>query len=700
MCSRKIKSKLYFKGIEYGAEEQCSQLVIMKREHMRGGRISCREHKEVKKLKLLPFPFKILYNKSMSINNININKKDVKDKKNKIVKKVLVINFGKFFSNWGFTIVLILLLIVYPMLSSSDKNNRVLSLSEVVSMINSNLVTDIAVKGSDLSIKTATTTFQSKKELESSVTQSLINYGVSTSSLKSINLIIQEESGMKYWIGTLGIFLPILFFGLMIFLLLRSVKGANMGALNFGNSRAKKINPEDKNQKVTFADVAGAKVAKAELAEIVEFLKRPEKFLEIGAVIPKGVLMTGAPGTGKTLLARAVAGEAGVPFFHLSGSEFIEMFVGVGASRVRDLFNEAKKVAPAIIFIDEIDSIGRSRGVGLGGGNDEREQTLNQILVEMDGFEPTHKVIVMAATNRSDVLDTALLRPGRFDRRIIIDLPDRKEREEILLVHSKNKKLSDTINYELIATRTPGFSGAELQALMNESAINAARDNRKVIDLNDILGSVEKVMLGAERKNHLMGEEEKRLVAYHEAGHALVASVLPHADPVHKISIISRGNAGGYTLKLPTDERRLTDKNVFLDDIAMTFGGYAAEEMIAGVTSTGPSSDIEQATAMARAMVTRYGMSDAVGPIAIESERNSVIYGRSTGDKIYSEDLNRLVDSEIKRIVEEGREKARNIVREYKKVLDAIATELIEKENLERGDFEKILLANNIKVKK
>jgi cell division protease FtsH len=458
--------------------------------------------------------------------------------------------------------------------------------------------------------------------------------------------------------------------------------------------------PDDKDGGVSFKDVAGAKVAKQELEEIVEFLKKPEKFLEIGAVIPKGVLMTGAPGTGKTLLARAVAGEAKVPFFHLSGSEFVEMFVGVGASRVRDLFNEAKKSAPSIIFIDEIDSIGRSRGVGVGGGNDEREQTLNQILVEMDGFEKTEKVIVMAATNRSDVLDTALLRPGRFDRRIVIDLPDRAERKEILQVHIKNKKLESGINFELVATRTPGFSGAELASLINEAAIQAVRDNRKEITQEDMLKSIEKVMLGPERKNHMMGEKEKKLVAYHEAGHALVAAVLPNADPVHKISIISRGNAGGYTLKLPTDERRLTNKLVFEDDIAMTFGGYAAEELVEGVTSTGPSSDIEQATAMARAMVTRYGMSEKVGPVAIESDRNILSYGRSSGDKIYSEEFNKVVDSEIKRIVEEGRDKARKVVREYREVLEKIVLVLLEKENLERNDFENILKEFNIPLKK
>ncbi len=631
-------------------------------------------------------------------------------------------SFVEFLKNWWFTLAIIFIFFFYPYISGQsifggeDKNIKSISLSELVTFVNENKVTEIKVKGQELIIDTSiisginsasssnsTTTFlsyKSKKELESGVTETLKNLGASPDSLAKIKINIVDDSGFKYWLGAVGIFLPILFFGILIFMLLRGVKGANMGALSFGNTRAKKIMPDDNDKQVTFEDVAGAKVAKEELAEIVEFLKKPEKFIDIGAVIPKGVLMTGAPGTGKTLLARAVAGEAKVPFFHLSGSEFIEMFVGVGASRVRDLFSEAKKSAPAIIFIDEIDSIGRSRGVGMGGGNDEREQTLNQILVEMDGFEPTQKVIVLAATNRSDVLDTALLRPGRFDRRIIIDLPDRIERKEILVVHSKGKKFGDDINLELIATRTPGFSGAELQALMNEAAILAAREKRTEIAQYDIIRSIEKIMLGAERKNHLMGEEEKKLVAYHEAGHALVAAVLPHADPVHKISIISRGNAGGYTLKLPTDERRLTNKNVFIDDIAMTFGGYAAEELIEGVTSTGPSSDIEQATAMARAMVTRYGMSDLVGPISIESDRNAITFGRSSGDKIYSNEFSKLIDDEIKRIVEDGRDTARKIVREYRAVLDHIVVDLVEKENLEREEFELILKAHGIAIKK
>jgi cell division protease FtsH len=523
---------------------------------------------------------------------------------------------------------------------------------------------------------------------------------VDETALSDVKIDIIKDAAWKSYVGVFSLLLPIIFFGLLIFMIMRSVKGVNSQALSFGNSRAKKINPEDKNQKVTFVDVAGAKVAKQELAEVVEFLKEPKKFLDIGATIPKGVMLTGAPGTGKTLLARAVAGEAGVPFYHLSGSEFVEMFVGVGASRVRDLFADAKKNAPAIIFIDEIDSVGRSRGVGMGGGNDEREQTLNQILVEMDGFEANEKVIVIAATNRADVLDTALMRPGRFDRRVNIDLPDRAERKEILEVHIKGKKLAEDVNLDVIAQRTPGFSGAELQSLLNEAAILAAREKRTTLAQFDAIRSIEKVMLGPERQSHIMGEEEKKVVAYHEAGHALVASLLANADPVHKISIISRGSAGGYTIKLPTDERRLTNKKVFIDDIAMTFGGYAAEEFIFGDVTTGPSGDIEQATAMARAMVTRYGMSDVVGPIAIESEKNTLLYGRGRGDKDYSESMNNMIDAEIKRIVEDGRTTARTLVRENKKALDDIANTLIEKEILERDDFEKILILNGIALKK
>jgi cell division protease FtsH len=611
-------------------------------------------------------------------------------------------SFVKFIKSWWISIFFIAIFIGWPVLKDINTKsvNTDISISEMVTRINAGEVTELSISDDTIVAKLASSTLTTTKESGESVATTFKSLGVTDEKLAALKIDIESSGNFRSTLSLVGILLPIIFFGLMLYLMTRSVKGANMQALSFGSSRAKMIDPKNKNGKVTFKDVAGARVAKQELEEIVEFLKEPKKFLDIGASIPKGVMLTGAPGTGKTLLARAIAGEAGVPFYHLSGSEFVEMFVGVGASRVRDLFNEAKKTAPAIIFIDEIDSVGRSRGVGMGGGNDEREQTLNQILVEMDGFEPTEKVIVIAATNRPDVLDEALMRPGRFDRRVLIDLPDRSERREILDVHVKGKKLGDDINLDLIATRTPGFSGAELQSLINEGAILAAREKRKEVAQFDLIRSIEKVMLGPERKSHLMGEEEKKLVAYHEAGHALVASVLPKADPIHKISIISRGSAGGYTLKLPTDDRRLMSKQVFLDDIAMTFGGYVAEEMVYGEITTGPSGDLEQATAMARNMVVRYGMSDVVGPLALENERNKVIYGRGAGDREYSEDMSKKVDAEIKRIVEEGRDRARKIVSEYKHVLEIIATQLIEKENIEREDFEVILRANGIAVKK
>ena len=610
-------------------------------------------------------------------------------------------SFVKFIKNWWISLLFLFVFIIWPFVNTAQNvNNSDVSLSEIAQKINSGEVTNVTVSDNKIIARVASGTVSATKDPSEGVTETFKNLNVSADSLNKIKITVEENRNIGNVLSLVGVILPILFFGIMIYIMTRSVKGANMQALSFGNSRAKMIDPKNKNQKVTFKDVAGARVAKQELEEVVDFLKEPKKFLDIGARIPKGVMLTGAPGTGKTLLARAVAGEAGVPFFHLSGSEFVEMFVGVGASRVRDLFNEAKKNAPAIIFIDEIDSVGRSRGVGMGGGNDEREQTLNQILVEMDGFEPNEKVIVIAATNRPDVLDEALLRPGRFDRRVIIDLPDRQERKEILEVHIRGKKLAEDVNLDLVATRTPGFSGAELQSLINEAAILAAREKRKEVGQFDIIRSIEKVMLGPERKSHLMGEEEKKLVAYHEAGHALVASLLPKADPVHKISIISRGSAGGYTLKLPTDDRRLSSKQVFLDDIAMTFGGYVAEELVFGEITTGPSGDLEQATSMARAMVVRYGMSDVVGPLALESERNKVIYGRGAGDREYSEEMSKKVDMEIKRIVEEAREQARQIVRDYRKVLDIIAEKLIEKENIEREDFEAILIANGITPKK
>jgi cell division protease FtsH len=395
-----------------------------------------------------------------------------------------------------------------------------------------------------------------------------------------------------------------------------------------------------------------------------------------------------------------VAGEASVPFFHLSGSEFVEMFVGVGASRVRDLFKMAKKAAPSIIFIDEIDAVGRVRGTGVGGGNDEREQTLNQILVEMDGFEPNEKVIVMAATNRSDVLDPALLRPGRFDRRVVLDLPDRSDREEILTIHSHKKPFAEDVNLKVVAERTPGFSGADLYSLMNEAAILAAREDRKKVAQFDLIRSIEKVMMGPERKSHLLSTQEKKITAYHEAGHALVASVLPYADPVHKVSIVSRGSAGGYTLKLPLEERRLQSKKEFLDDIAMAMGGYAAETMIFGDITTGPSNDLQVATSMARAMVTRWGMSDEIGPIALESDGGRTMFGRGVNDQEYSERVSALIDAEVSKIMNNALAVANKVLTEHRKVLDAIAVKLVEVETLEQDEYNQIIIANGIIPKK
>src|SRR3989338_799880 len=468
---------------------------------------------------------------------------------------------------WGSfaTTLLILLLLVsgYSFLVDRKENKTPdISLSQLSTDIKAGLVTKVLVQGEKLEIVYADEAKKNaRKEVEASLSETLTNYGLSPAELSTVQVLVEDPTGFGYWFGTLAPFLiPILFILFFFWFLSRQVKGAGMQAFTFGQSKARIIDPNDKSQRVTFKDVAGVKEAKEEVAEIVDFLKNPKKFLDIGARIPKGVLLMGAAGTGKTLLARAVAGEAKVPFFSISGSEFVEMFVGVGASRVRDLFSTAKRAAPAIVFIDEIDAVGRIRGTGVGGGNDEREQTLNQILVELDGFEPNEKVIVMAATNRPDVLDPALLRTGRFDRRVTLDLPDRKDREEILLIHAREKPFAEDVNLVLIAERTPGFSGADLYSLMNEAAILAARENRTKVSQFDLIRSIEKVMLGPERKSHILSEKEKKLTAFHEAGHAVVASVLPYADPVHKISIISRGRAAGYVLKLPLEDRKLQSR--------------------------------------------------------------------------------------------------------------------------------------------
>ena len=575
------------------------------------------------------------------------------------------------------------------------------ALSQIAGDITADKIASIDVEGDTITAKYSDGTSKtSHKEAESSLSQTFANYGITPEKLAAVKVEIKDQGGVKYWLTfLLPIFVPALLLFGVIWYLSRQLRQGGMQAFTFGRSMARLVSPEDEKQKVTFADVAGAAEAKQELMEIVDFLKNPKKFIQIGARIPKGVLLMGAPGTGKTLLARAVAGEAGVPFFSISGSEFVEMFVGVGASRVRDLFLNAKKAAPAIIFVDEIDAVGRVRGTGVGGGNDEREQTLNQILVEMDGFEPNEKVIVMAATNRPDVLDPALLRPGRFDRRVTIDLPDRKDREEILKVHSRKKPMGPDVKITVIAERTPGFSGADLGNLMNEGAILAAREDRKEITQYDLIRSIEKVMLGPERTSHVLNKKEKEITAFHEAGHALVASVLPYADPVHKISIISRGRAAGYTLKLPLDEHRMQSRKEFLDDIAVSLGGYVAEKMIFGDLTTGASNDLQVSSALARDMVTRYGMSEKFGPMVFEGMPGRAMFGGSVEGE-QSQEVAAQIDAEVKKIISDAHKKAEDIIKKHRPVLNAIAAHLVEIETIEQAEFEKILIAHGIVPKK
>ncbi len=606
--------------------------------------------------------------------------------------------------NYVATILLIFLLLsgVYSFLSGKKSTTTEIPLSQLALDIKAGQVTEIVVKGDSLDMVYANGDKKfTKKEEGTALTDTLSNYGTTPAELGKVKVDIKNESGFGYWVMNLApLLVPIIFVLLFIWYMTRQVKGAGAQAFTFGQSKARMIDPNDSSQRVTFKDVAGAKEAKEELSEIVDFLKNPKKFLEIGARIPKGILLMGAPGTGKTLLARAVAGEAGVAFFSISGSEFVEMFVGVGASRVRDLFMMAKKNSPAIIFVDEIDAVGRVRGVGAGGGNDEREQTLNQILVEMDGFEPNEKVIVMAATNRPDVLDPALLRPGRFDRRVTLDLPDRDDREAILNVHAKKKPFAEDVNIKVIAERTPGFSGADLYSLMNEGAILAARENRTKISQYDLIRSIEKVMLGPERKSHILSKKEKEITAYHEAGHAVLASLLSYADPVHKISIISRGRAAGYVLKLPIEDKKLQSRKEFLDDIAVSLGGYVTEKMMFDDLTTGPSNDLQVSTALARDMVTKYGMSDKLGPIALEGSGGKVLFGRGVESEGYSEKVAAEVDAEISKIMKEAEEKAKTTIEANKKLLDAIAKRLMETETMERDEFETLLVAHGVTVKK
>ncbi len=571
------------------------------------------------------------------------------------------------------------------------------SISELVTKIKADEVSVVEVRGDTLTVKLKDKNakpLEIKRETGVSFGELLAPYGVTSEELNKISVEIKEQSGWRFWVGIIAPWIiPLGLFLVIIFFFTRQVQGANSRAMGFGESRAKEAKPDDTNRK-TFADVAGAKEAKEELEEVVDFLKDPKKFTDMGAKIPRGVLLMGSPGTGKTLLAKAVAGEAGVPFFHISGSEFVEMFVGVGASRVRDLFNKAKKAAPAIVFIDEIDAVGRKRGAGLGGSHDEREQTLNQILVEMDGFDPNLGVIVMAATNRPDVLDPALLRPGRFDRRVVIDLPDINDRDEILKVHAKNKKLASTVSLKKVAERTPGFSGADLENLLNEAAILAVRRGKQIIDEIEILESIEKVILGPEKRSRLMTQKDREMTAYHEAGHAIVGHFLPNCDPVRKVSIIGRGMAGGYTLSMPDSDVRYRTRAKFKDELAMMLGGYVTERMIYGKDqlSTGPSSDLKKATSTARAMVLRYGMSDKLGPRQYGENEELIFLAQEIHDKKnYSEKTAELIDEEISRVLDEALKSAEEVITTHRKQMDDLVKELLEKETVEQEEFKRIV---------
>lgn len=600
---------------------------------------------------------------------------------------------GKIIKNIILVLIGFLIISVVVAAFTTSKEVKSVPLSEVSSLIKDDKVESIEVNSDSIQTKLKDSDDKLKSTIgaRTDIPKYFVDSGVPEEKISAIKIEFSTPSAASNIASAILPFLiPFILIALFIYFLMRQVQGSNNRALTFGQSSVK-LNDDQKN-KVRFADVAGAKEAKEELSEIVQFLRFPQKFLALGAKIPKGVLLLGSPGVGKTMLARAVAGEANVPFFHISGSEFVEMFVGVGASRVRDLFKKAKRNAPCIVFIDEIDAVGRQRGAGLGGGHDEREQTLNQILVEMDGFETDTNVIVVAATNRPDVLDPALLRPGRFDRQVILDLPDINDREAILKIHSKNKPFAADVNLRKIAERTPGFSGADLANLVNEGAILAARTDKKVIDGDDLKEAIEKIVVGPSRKSHLMSDSEKKITAYHEGGHALVGAVLPESDPVHKVTILSRGRALGYTMKLPLEDKNMKTKKAFLDEIAALIGGYAAEKLIFGELTTGASNDLKVASSLARKMVTQYGMSDAFGPIVLGEGHENVFLGRDIGEqKNYSEDTAQKIDAEVRRIMAEGEARATQVMTQYRTYLDTIADRLLKEETLEQEAFTEIV---------
>ncbi len=584
-------------------------------------------------------------------------------------------------------LIVALVAIVFTFFSNSLGGPDELPVNEVITMASRGQVERIEVKGDSLTVTTFSgESFESRKESGSSIIQMLNDAQVD---LSRVNVSVRGSGGLSAIFGLLFNFLPLIFFGAVLLFMMRQAQGNSNQTFSFGRSKARMF--MGNAPQVSFSDVAGVEEAKEELQEVVEFLKYPERFLALGAKIPKGVLLVGPPGTGKTLMARAVAGEAGVPFFNISGSEFVEMFVGVGASRVRDLFDQAKRNSPCIVFVDEIDAVGRHRGAGLGGGHDEREQTLNQILVEMDGFDTGTNVIVIAATNRPDILDPALLRPGRFDRRVVLDNPDLKGRVQILDVHAKGKPLEEEVDLERVARQTVGFSGADLANLVNESAILAARRAKKLIGSSEFAEAIDRIIAGPARRSRVISDREKEMTAYHEAGHALVAHVLPNADKPFKVTIVARGQSGGHTRYLPEEDRNLWTRDQFKDMLAAAMGGRVAEELVFDEITTGAGSDIEQATNIARQMVTRYGMSEKLGPRTFGKREEMVFLGREISEqRDYSDKIAEIIDQEVHEIIDDAYESARKVIAEYMPKLKQLSEYLIAYETIEVDELDKL----------
>ena len=590
-------------------------------------------------------------------------------------------------------LIFLLLSFLFSIFSKYPGERKTISLSELVSQINEGKVKEIAVSGDDVLVYFKDGSLAlSKKEAETSLSQSLINLGVDKEKLKEIQIRVEKKEGTLSWLlPILYIISPVILFFVFLWFLSKQARAGTNQIFDFTRAKPRLFGPGGQlKEKVTFNDIGGLKEAKEELKEVVDFLKNPRKYLELGAKIPRGVLLIGPPGSGKTLLAKAIACEAGVPFFSISGSEFVELFVGVGSARIRSLFQEARRAGRAIIFIDEIDSIGKIRGVGITGGHEEREQTLNQLLAEMDGIGREEGILVFAATNRPELLDPALLRPGRFDRRIILDLPDIKEREEILKIHCRGKPLALNVNLREIAERTPGFSGADLANVVNEAAILAARRGKKQIFQEELLEAIDKVLLGPERKSHVLTKKEKEIAAYHEAGHAIVSAFLKEAEPVRKISIIPRGLAAGYTLKSPAEERRIKTKSEFLAEMATLLGGYCAEILKFGEISTGAANDLERATDLAKRLVMEYGMS-SLGPITFGKKEELAFLGVREIYRDFSEKIAEKIDKEVEKFIKNAQNTAMGILKRKRKILENLAQRLIEKETIEREEFERII---------